>query len=347
MAYDELARARARVVFPVRIDPTGRSGPTRGQAQGPTWTRTSRGLYVPAAVEESVEQRIGEAASVLPAIGGVTGWAGLRWVGGVWFDGTTRNGDPLTIDLATCYQDIRNQSGFRVWQERLSPTEIELRDGIRITTPIRSLFFAMRYARDVRAAVRIMDLAAYSDICSIREAWDYALAHPGWTGVPQARDALPFADENSWSPLETDLRMIWRIDAGLSQPLCNRPIFDRQGRHIGTPDLLDLESGTAGEYNGALHLQGFQRSRDSRRAERFRNHGLEPFEIGAPDMAEPWLVARRMHEARDRARWQAESERSWTIDPPSWWRETYTVDLRRALDEDARSRLLAHRRLAS
>jgi hypothetical protein len=348
MVYgDRLAAARARVVLPVRIDPHGRSGPTRGQSQGPDWTRTSRGFYVPVATEETVEQRIAEAAVVLPSVGGVTGWAGLRWAGGTWFDGCSPQGDPLTIDLATCYQDIRSQPGFRVWQERLSPRELELRDGIMITSPIRSLFFAMRYAANVRAAVRVMDLAAYADICSISEAWDYALAHPGWTGVPQVRDALPFADENSWSPRETDLRMIWRADAGLPAPLCNRPIFDRQGRHIGTPDLLDLESGAAGEYNGALHLQGARRSLDSQRAERFRNHGLEPFEIGAPDMSQPWVVAQRMHEARRRARWEAESKRSWTIEAPPWWRQTHTVELRRALDDQARSRLLAHRRLAS
>jgi hypothetical protein len=36
---------------------------------------------VPADAEQTTEQRIVEAAAVLPAYGGVTGWAALRWLG--------------------------------------------------------------------------------------------------------------------------------------------------------------------------------------------------------------------------------------------------------------------------
>lgn len=344
---DPLAAARSRVVWPVRVDPSGASGPTRGQAHGRAWRRTSRGLYVPSEIDGAdVEQRIAEAAAVLPHIGGVTGWAGLRWAGGVWFNG--RRSDLLKeVDLATCYQDIRSQHGYRVWQERLGPSELMTVDGLRMTTPVRCLFFAMRYAASLREAVECADMAAYSDICSIDEATAYALAHPGWTGVPQARDALRLAEENSWSPTETSLRMIWVLDAGLEAPLCNRPLFDRHGRHIGTPDLLDPASGTVAEYDGALHLLGSQRSEDSRRSERFRNHGLEPLHIVGADLSNRRVVAQRIHEARRRAKWERESRRSWTIEAPPWWRETHTVDLRRALARDDQERLLSYRRRVS
>ena len=39
------------------------------------------------------------------------------------------------------------------------------------------------------------------------------------------------------------------------RPLCNVPVFDRFGQHIGTPDLLDPVAGVVGEYDGALHLE--------------------------------------------------------------------------------------------
>ncbi len=346
MVYDDpLARARARVVRPVRLDPLGQTGPTRGAAQGPRWRRTSRGLYVPASVDRTeVEQRIVEAGAVLPEVGGVTGWAALRWAGGVWFDGSDPAGVPRDVDLATCHDDIRSQRGFRVWQERLAPSEITEKDGLRIAVPVRALFFLMRYAASLRLAVEYADMAAYSDLCSLDEAMAYALAHPGWTGVPQAREALMLAEENSWSPAETRFRLIWEKDAALPRPLCNQPIFDRAGRHIGTPDLLDPVSGTIGEYDGALHLLGRQRSIDARRMERFRDHGLEPFFVVAHDLLDRPLVARRIHQALRRARWQPESDRAWTIDPPPWWIETLTVEQRRHLDLDESERLLAPRR---
>ena len=81
--------------------PWGTDGPTRGSARGPRYRRTSHGLYVPADVERTVEQRIVEAAALLHGWGGVTGWAALRWLGGCWFDGWQHDGrTPAPVPLA-------------------------------------------------------------------------------------------------------------------------------------------------------------------------------------------------------------------------------------------------------
>ncbi len=336
---------RPGLVGPVPIDPLGVTGPTEGQARGPHWRRTSRGLYVPATVDQTnVEQRIVEAAAVLPTVGGVTGWAALRWLGGVWFDGLDLGGRAwLPVDLATCYQDIRNQAGFVVHQERLGPSELITIDGLKCTTAVRSLCFIMRYARNAREATRAADLAAFSDLVSIAESAAYFLEHPGWTGIPQARDALVLVDENSWSGWETWMRLVWKVDAGFPAPLCNRPIFDRFGNHVATPDLLDVEAGVYGEYDGSLHLEGGRRSRDVARENILRNLGLEPFTILAGDIPHPERAVQRMVDARNRARWEPESRRLWTIEPPSWWTPTHTVELRRRLDSTQRARLLRGR----
>ena len=36
--------------------------------------------------------------------------------------------------------------------------------------------------------------------------------------------------------------LVWVLDAGLDPPLCNREVFDLDGRLIGVPDLLDVEA---------------------------------------------------------------------------------------------------------
>ena len=70
------------VVAPVPADPSGQAGPTRRQAAGPGWRRSSRGLYVPAHVTETPEQRVVEVAATFRTSGlAVTGWAALRWRG--------------------------------------------------------------------------------------------------------------------------------------------------------------------------------------------------------------------------------------------------------------------------
>lgn len=332
---------RPGLVAPVRIDPSGLAGPTEGQARGSRWRQASRGLYVPAQVEQCVDQRTVEAAAVLPAVGGVTGWASLRWLGGAWFDGLDARGSArLAVDLATCYQDIRSQDGYVVHQERLGPSELIVHDGVRTTTAARSLCFMMRYARNERVAVQCADMAAYSDLVSIDECAAYIADHPGWTGIPQARAALLLMDENSWSMLETWMRLLWQLDAGFPRPLCNRPIFDLAGHHIATPDILDLESGTYGEYDGSMHLEGRRRARDEARANKLRNVGLEGFTIMAADLPNPGNAIQRMADARRRAKWEPESRRQWTIEPPPWWKPTHTVALRRRLSADERIRLL-------
>ena len=136
------------------------------------------------------------------------------------------------------------------------------------------------------------------------------------------------------------MRMIWMVDAGLPRPLCNMPIFDRHGRHIGTPDLLDPVAGVVGEYDGALHLAGEQRARDVRRAEEFRRVGLEVFTMMSADRADRDQMAGRMSAARQRALWLPEADRAWTDRSAGLVGSHHTVEQRRALSEADRQRWL-------
>lgn len=330
---------------PMRVDPSGTSGPTRRAARGRAYRRASSGLYLPASITADLtEQRIVEAAANLPSFGGVTGWAGLHWLGARWLSGRGPDEHAYPVDLATGYADVRNQPGHLVSQERLGPEELTTHEGLPITFAVRSLYYAIRYAAHVRDAVALIDMTAFDDIVALDELGAYALANPGWTGAPQARDAIALADENSWSPQETYTRLRWKLDAGLPDLLTNRPIFDRSGRHLATPDLLDEEAGVVVEYGGAVHLDPAMRRTDIGREELFRTLGLEVVLVTAGMTRES--VAARMMAARARALFLSESRRAWTVHAPSWWISTATVRERRALEGERRVRLLAYRRAA-
>lgn len=333
------------LVPPVRVDPAGKVGPTRKQARGPGWRRTSRGLYVPAEVDGSdLRQRIVEAAAVLPSYGGVAGWAALAWCGGRWFDGLQPGGATRRpVTLVTSCQDVRSQAGITISAERLDPREIVVVQGLRVTIPARAVAFEARYALSLGAAVECIDMAAYSDLVSLEECAQYAVKLNGWTGIPRFREAIPLADENAWSPQEVFMRRVWTVDAGMSRPLCNRPVFDENGRHIGTPDLIDPVAGVVGEYEGKLHLEGAQRSRDVRREGLFRGLGLEYVTMLAGDCANPSDFIRRLHEAYARSQWIPPEDRRWRMQPPPWWTDTSTVHSRRTLPEWERARLLRYR----
>ena len=333
------------VVPPVRADRTGLAGPTPRNVRGSAWRRSSRGLFVPATVDAGdPDQRVCEAAACLPAYGGVTGWAGLRWGGATWFHGDVHGGGQRPVPLAVMHGEIRNQPGILVTSERLPPRDLTTHDGLAITTHVRSVSFEMRYAPDERQAVVILDMAMMDDLVSLSEVAAYVVTLNGWIGVGKCRVALALADENSWSAMETKLRLVWVVDLGLPHPLCNRPLFDRDGRHVGTPDLLDPEAGLVGEYEGGLHLDAKRRAKDLEKEAAYRRLGLEYVAMVAADWRSPeTTILPRVLQARARARWEAESTRQWTVQPPAWWTSTTTVAARRTLTERQRERLLRYR----
>jgi hypothetical protein len=336
---------RPGIVAPVRVDPRGLTGPTRAQARGAGWRRSSWGFYVPSWTDpDVVEQRIVEAAAHLPRYGAVTGWAALSWMGGRWFAGTDGRGAQVPVTLATGGLHARARPGIEVCEEKMEPRDFLVVDGLRVTTPARSVCWAMRYAPSVREAARVLDLAAYSDLVSIDELTDYAYDHPAWTGIPQCRDAIPYADENTWSVTEFDMRWTWWVVAGLPRPLCNRPVFDLQGRHLGTPDLVDPVAGVVGQYDGMLHLTNAQRAKDIALESTFRSVGLEQVTMIAPDLRRPAAFVARLRDAYRRAAARPPSERRWTLETPPGWTSTSTVAARRQLDALHRDRLLRYRR---
>lgn len=335
------------VVIPVRLDPTGQRGPTPGAARGPRWRTSSHGFRVPALVDgTSVDQRAVEAAAALQDdYGGVTGWAGLGWLSPRWFDGTPWGGGPARpVTLAVGGNRwTRQQKYFETSEERLAPADLIVVDGLRITTPVRSALFEMRYARNARDAAITLSMACYDDLVSIDEAAAYAATLNGWTGIPKAREALGLASENAWSPREVAMGHVWMVDAELPQVRYNCPVFDLGGRLIATPDVLDPVAGVYGQYDSALHLTASSRAVDVERDEALLRHGLEGAIMLAGDVADPTAFIGRLRAAYDRAADKPAGRRRWTIEQPSWWIDTTTVAARRALTPALRARLLAHR----
>jgi len=329
------------LVRPVRLDPNGLSGPTRGQARSRQWARSSHGYYVPSGVDRAgAEQRILEASVLVPRGGAVTGWAALCWQGGRWFTGKGPDGTPLPVPLLISTADIRPQSPIVVCGEGCGPAHVRVVDGVPVTDPVWTVAFLMRRAVDVRTAVMVFDMAAYSDLVSTAEVTERLGQQCSWTGIPQAREALALVSENAWSPQEVFMRLSWTIAGGRRMPETNVPLFDSLGQHIGTPDLLDRAAGVVGEYDGTHHLARDRRVGDIDREEVFRAHGLEIVRSTAGGSLDSFLT--RLHGAYRRAGRRTGS-RSWTADPPPGWISTRTVDQRRALSADLRGRLLRYR----
>lgn len=340
--------ARPHLLRPVRIDPTGKAGPTPAQARASGWRRTSQGYYLPADVDgEAPEQRIVEAGHYLTGVASVTGWAALHWAGALWLDGREWTGEGSVlrpVDVVVRRGKYRGQPGIRVTSELVAPGERAVVDGLAVTSPRCATAFAMRYAFDARAAGRVLSMAAATDLVSIDEMRAYQESLHHRVGIPQLRRGLVLAEENAWSPWEYDLALTWTVDAGLPRPRLNEPVFDLAGRHVGTPDLIDTTAGVVGEFNGEVHLRRKRRATDLKREGAFRRLGLECFTAVAEDFGDREQLIARMRDCYARARSRPASDRQWTVVLPRWWTPTHTVALRRVLTPAQRERYLAYRR---
>jgi hypothetical protein len=332
---------RPGLVAPVRVDPSGVEGPTRGQARGRTWRTTTRGLVVPCDVLATSQQRTLEASAVLGENEAVTGWAALDWQGARWFDGTYDGVELRDVPLVA-RRHLLEQPGFSVSQEFLNPRDIVTVDDLPITPAVRSVVFEMRRADSLGDAVVALDMACYSDLVSLAEVSAYLSQLGPVTGIQQARDALAEGDENSWSPRETQMRGVWTRRAGLARPLCNAPVFTTDGRHVGTPDLIDPRLGLIGLYNGRDHLTLVGATHDRDQEAAYRDLGLEPVTMLATDWAEVSAFVARVHEAVARTR-ERPDVRGWTLTAPRSWISTATVERRRALTAEQRRRYLRYR----
>jgi len=309
------------LVRPVRVDPTGDNGPTRGQAAGPRFRQTSAGLYVPVLVDDKVvEQRILEQASRIRSYGAVTAWASLRWQEAAFFDGTTATGSRrLPVPIVLGPARLQSDSRVDLCQEQLSVSEIVWIAGIPVTTPKRAVFDEVRRRHDLREGVVALEMAVAAGLVTLAGFAAYVVTRQAWTGVPLCRNVSALAGGECLSPPEARMRLVWILDCGLPAPICNRPVFDLRGNLLGIPDLFDPGAGLVGEYDGAHHKGRDRHRRDVAREERFRNHGLEYFAIVAGDLTAGDTAARRMRSARSRSKFLAPAARSWTLSPPAWW----------------------------
>lgn len=315
------------VTLPVAADPTGRDGPTRRQAAGAGWRRTSRGRYVPAEVVVTPAQRVAEAGVLLPTGAALTGWAALCWLGARWHTGRRADGDVRPVDVVGSDRTIRDQPLLRVHRGTTDPdTHVEV-DGVRVTSAVEAVVFEMRYAASLDHAVEALDMTYEADLVTPYEVLAWVEAHPGLTGIATVRAALRWADENTWSPQETHLRLAWQRLIG-RRPLANRPLHDQDGRFLGTPDLVDPDHGVTGEYDGDGHLDRAQRRRDLAREQRLTDAGLRTFTVVAGDLRSGAFES-RLHSTYSRPR---QTHQGWTLDLPAGRPPTVTVSQRRDLD---------------
>lgn len=302
---------------PSRLDPTGVQGPTRHQARRGQWVRVGPNLYVPAHVDrERPEQLAVEVGTRYPRAA-ISGWASLWFHAAAFFDGRGPDGvtrRPLVVALGPGRGCRRSDAVRLTYEPRRYDDVTEVR-GVMLTTPVRALFDEARAAPGWREAVVAIDMAVAAGVVTLGDITAYAAARRRWRHAGRLLEVLPHCSPRSESPNETRLRLVWTVDARLPPPLVNQDLVDRAGRFVCRADLLDLEAGVVGEFDGADHRSAERHTRDVRREERCREVGLEYVKVTGLDMLDPGRVAARLLAVRARAKFAPPGRRAWRLKP--------------------------------
>ena len=173
-------------------------------------------------------------------------------------------------------------------------------DGLPVATVQRALFdeVVRLRPRRPRGSGRRSAMAAAAMLISVRLFAMYVAQRNAWTGVPHAREAVKLARDDCRSPQEH--RMVTGLGArrGLRRARCaTARCSTSTGRLIGVPDLLRPESRDWWGSTRARTTRTAPRHRkDVAREERFRDHGLEYFELVGGDIANRQVAVQRMRQ---------------------------------------------------
>lgn len=317
--WDPIARA-VSVVHPSRVGsqlaPANRPplALTPARARGGQWDRTSAGFYVPAGTDRAVvQQRIIEEAARLPPYGVVTGWAACLLLGAAWFDGLAGDGRTrLPVGVAVGPRGgVRRHPGISVSFEKLPEWEVWRRYGIRVARPERAVFDERR-RQSRREAVVVLESALAGRITSLERFGAYAATHRSARRFDVIAWALTRARGGARSPLEVRVRTVAE-EAGYARLAVNRVVLTTDGRRIGEVDLLDEESGTAIEVDGADHCEAEQQSWDIIKEEALRQVGLEVSRVTGRQARDEVTLTARLVAVRARSRFIEPGHRSWQL----------------------------------
>lgn len=188
-------------------------------------------------------------------------------------------------------------AGLQVWGDRIASDEIDMFDGIAVTTDTRTALDLACWYPLTAAVAGLDDLARATDF-KPADVEPLMIRYRGRRGLEGARVALDLVDPGAQSPKETWLRLVL-VQAGLPRPQTQIPVYDEFGSGVIYLDMGWEDVKVAVEYDGEQHRNDRrQYTWDVRRLEMVERRGWIVIRVVAGDR--PAEILRRVRGARAR-----------------------------------------------
>ncbi len=316
-------------------------GVSRRAIAGAAYERSTRGYHRRAAISSSgisssgslgpptSAQRILDATAVLPPGALLGGWAAAYVHGVDDLDGRDHlTLAPLPVPILLPPGLRRRSTPALSYRQSARPPRSETVHELPVTTLWRTVFDLARWAPDVTEAVVAVDAVLAARLLTRGTLERHISSAPSRRGIAQVRTAVTLARAGVRSPWESRLRMFATLEVGMVTLQPNRAVFDRSGRLLGIPDLLDTDAGLAIEYDGASwraershgHRDRRQHREDNIREERLERAGLVVVRVDKADLIQHRTeLAGRLRAARAEGMDRDRGRDGWTVDEPEGW----------------------------
>ena len=251
------------------------------------YTRVFHDVYVSEGTEITPTLRAHAAWLWSRRRGVIAGFSAAALHGSNWVESTR------AVDII--HDNRHPMPGLQVWGDRVAGNEIEVIDGVTLTTPLRTaLDLACWYP--LTTSVAALDALARATDFKAADVELLADGYRGRRGVARAKQAIALFDGGAQSPKESWLRVVL-IRAGLPRPRTQIPVLNEFGSAIAYLDMGWEDVKVAVEYDGDHHRNDRrQYSWDVRRSELLQRRGWIVIRVLAGDR--PAEILRRVRAAR-------------------------------------------------
>lgn len=273
---------------PFTIAEARAAGITTDQLRGESWMRVARGWYRWAAGPGGERHRLATLAASLPPGAAFSGPTAARLHGL-----ELAEADPPEV-VVPHDSSVSGRAQARVRKIQLAPGDVVIRDGLPVTSPLRTCFDMAGRLPLVEAVIGV-DMALHAGLVELEALRRYVAARRGVAGVVGARRVVDLAEPKAESPMETRLRLLL-VRAGLPRPQAQVELRDARGSFVGRPDLYYPQARLGLEYDGENH-------RDRLISDNRRQNGLQALGVlllrytGADLRDRPTQVVREVRRA--------------------------------------------------
>lgn len=236
--------------------------------------RLFRGVYIDRNAELTAATRAKAGWLWTGRRGVVAGFSAAAMHGSKWVD------DRRAVELI--HNNHHFAAGIQLHRDIVDADEIEMIDGITVTSPVRTaLDFGCWYP--TMTAVAGIDALARATEIKAADVELLARRYTGRRGIVRARRAVNLFDPGAQSPKESWLRIVL-IQAGLQKPQTQIPVRNEFGSAIAYLDMGWEDVKVAVEYDGEQHrTDRRQYTWDVRRLETLERLGWIVIRVVASD----------------------------------------------------------------